>query len=53
MVSLVVVQQLKQQLEVDAFAHVLKDACASLFGWDREMLEGKTEESRVQREQVD
>ena len=36
-----------------SFAHVLKDACASLFGWDREMLEGKTEESRVQREQVD
>ena len=36
-----------------SFAHVLKDACASLFGWDREMLEGKTEEARVQREQVD
>ena len=36
-----------------SFAAVLKDACASLFGWDREMLEGKTEESRIQREQVD
>jgi hypothetical protein len=36
-----------------SFAAVLKDACASLFGWDRDMLEGKSEESRIQREQVD
>jgi hypothetical protein len=36
-----------------SFAHVLKDACSSLFGWDREMLEGRTEESRIQREVVD
>ena len=36
-----------------SFAAVLKDTCASLFGWDREMLEGKSEESRIQREQVD
>lgn len=36
-----------------SFAHVLKDACSSLFGWDREMLEGRTEESRIQREITD
>ena len=30
----------------DSFAQSLKDATASIFGWDREMLEGNTE-SRV------
>ena len=36
-----------------SFASVLKDTCASLFGWDREMLEGRSEESRIQREIID
>ena len=37
----------------DSFAAPLKDAAAHIFGWDREMLEGRTKESREQREQVD
>lgn len=36
-----------------SFAGTLKDACANIFGWDREMLEGKTPESREWREQID
>lgn len=36
-----------------SFAASLKDAVASIFGWDREMLEGSTKESREWREQVD
>lgn len=36
-----------------SFANSLKDAVASVFGWDREMLEGKTPESREWRETVD
>jgi hypothetical protein len=36
-----------------SFAGTLKDACASVFGWDREMLEGTTKSSREWREQVD
>jgi hypothetical protein len=36
-----------------SFASVLKDACADIFSWDREMLEGKTEAARVQRESKD
>lgn len=36
-----------------SFAGVLKDVCAVLFGWDREMLEGRTKEARAQREVVD
>ena len=36
-----------------SFATTLKDAVAAVFGWDREMLEGNSEESRVWREQVD
>ena len=36
-----------------SFAGVLKDACASIFGWDRILLEGNTPESRAFREQVD
>lgn len=36
-----------------SFAESLKDALASIFCWDREMLEGETAESRVWREQVD
>lgn len=36
-----------------SFAGSLKDAVASVFGWDREMLEGTTKTSREWREQVD
>lgn len=36
-----------------SFAGTLKDACAAVFGWDREMLEGTTKSSREWREQVD
>ena len=36
-----------------SFAASLKDAVSSVFGWDREMLEGTTKTSRVWREQVD
>jgi hypothetical protein len=37
----------------DSFANPLKDAVAATFGWDREMLEGATKESREWREQPD
>lgn len=36
-----------------SFAGTLKDACAAVFGWDRDMLEGTTKSSREWREQVD
>ena len=37
----------------DSFAATLKDAVAAVFGWDREMLEGRTAASRQWREEVD
>jgi hypothetical protein len=37
----------------DSFAKSLKDATASIFGWDRELLEGNTKESREWRERTD
>jgi hypothetical protein len=37
----------------DSFASTLKDAVASVFGWERELLEGRTTESRQWRETVD
>jgi len=37
----------------DSFAKSLKDAVSSMFNWDREMLEGKTDESRAWREKPD
>ena len=37
----------------DSFASTLKDAVASVFGWDRVMLEGRTRQAREWREQVD
>ena len=37
----------------DSFAGTLKDAVSAVFGWDRELLEGRTKESRAWREQVD
>jgi hypothetical protein len=36
-----------------SFAGSLKDACASIFCWDRTMLEGETASARAQREIVD
>ena len=36
-----------------SFAGTLKDAVSSVFGWDRELLEGTTATSRKWREQVD
>lgn len=37
----------------DSFAAPLKDAVASVFNWDRELLEGRTLEAREWREQID
>lgn len=37
----------------ESFANTLKDAVASVFGWDRVMLEGRTKEAREWREQID
>lgn len=37
----------------DSFANPLKSAVASVFGWDREALEGNTIESRAWREKID
>ena len=43
----------KHNYQRDSFAGALKDAVASIFGWDRQLLEGATSESREWREQVD
>ena len=37
----------------ESFANTLKDAVSSVFGWNREMLEGRTKSSRAWREQRD
>ena len=37
----------------ESFANTLKDAVAYIFGWDRELLEGRTKQSRAWREQPD
>ncbi len=37
----------------DSFAATLKDAVAAVFGWDRELLEGRTKQAREWREQID
>jgi len=37
----------------DSFAATLKDAVSSVFGWDRDMLEGRSKSSRAWREQPD
>ena len=36
-----------------SFSETLKDVLSPLFGWDRDLLEGKSEESRLWREQPD
>jgi len=43
----------KHKFRKDSFAKSLKDAVGSMFNWDREMLEGKTDESRAWRERPD
>lgn len=43
----------KYDFAVDSFAAPLKDAASILFGWDRALLEGDTDESRHWREQAD
>jgi hypothetical protein len=37
----------------ESFANTLKDSVSAVFGWDRDMLEGRTRQSREWREQVD
>ena len=37
----------------DSFAKSLKDAVSNIFGWDRNLVEGNTKESRAWREQPD
>ncbi len=37
----------------DSFAKSLKDAVSAIFGWDRQLLEGATQESRMWRERID
>ncbi len=41
------------QFRKDSFATSLKDACAAMFDWPRNLLEGDTGESREWRETVD
>jgi hypothetical protein len=41
------------QFRRESFANTLKDAVSAVFGWDRELLEGRTKHSRAWREQVD
>ena len=37
----------------ESFAGPLKSVCASIFGWDRELLEGQSQKSREFRETID
>lgn len=39
--------------EVESFANPLKDLLSAVFGWDRELLEGNTTDSRTWRESPD
>ena len=41
------------QFRRDSFAATLKDAVSAVFGWDRDMLEGRSKHSREWREQRD
>lgn len=43
----------KHNFKNESFAASLKDAVSSIYGWNRELLEGETPASRVWREQVD
>lgn len=44
---------ISQGFKNESFAKSLKDAASAVFGWDRELLEGSTSESRIWRERVD
>jgi hypothetical protein len=44
---------IEQGYQKTSFAGVLKDVCAAIFGWDRQMLEGTDAESRLWREETD
>ena len=37
----------------ESFANTLKDAVSAVFGWNRELLEGRTKTAREWREQID
>ena len=41
------------QYRRDSYANTLKDVVSTVFGWPRDMLEGRTKHSREWREQVD
>ena len=41
------------EFQRDSFAKSLKDAVSAIFGWDRQLLEGATQESRMWRERID
>ena len=41
------------QFRRESFANTLKDAVSAVFQWDRELLEGRTKQSRAWREQKD
>jgi len=43
----------QHNFERESFASSLKDAVSVVFGWDREMLEGRSKEARIKREEVD
>jgi hypothetical protein len=43
----------KYNFRQDSFAASLKDACAMMFDWPRDLLEGDTSDSRKWREEVD
>lgn len=43
----------KHGFKQESFAGNLKDAIATIFNWDRELLEGKTEVGREWRNQID
>ena len=43
----------KHQFEKLSFADSLKDGVSAVFGWDRDMLEGDTDRSRIWREKAD
>lgn len=41
------------EFQRDSFAATLKDVVSAVFGWDRNLLEGRTPEAREWREQID
>ena len=43
----------RQGYELESFAKPLKDCLSAIFGWDREMLEGNTEEAKIARDSID